>query len=713
MKNILITFLLVLVSPGFVFADMEDLGASEKTQAILSAGYNWVETEDASGRAAEYMYQDVSGTASFEIKGGINDKHFIVDGKYLNENDYAFNAHFDRNNAQKLDLRFEKLFHNLDHIDYNSRPDAEFTNTLVPSQILRANFSDANAADEYSLKVSTNEANLRAKLPDMASHINIGYWQFQKEGEKQMRFADEGCNTQCHVQSKTRELDRTTHQISGGFDVHLGRTDLIMKHTYRELVIDDPIPTDDFQNHFRLRPGTPGTLREFQHSVDPESQMHESTLELHSSLAGGVNLAASGTFGKRKNNSQATGASPIVAEIDYFKGAADVTHTTSSKFSYNFKARYLELDNENTYPDLLDPFVFDGLGGLDPGGLVDVRPSIDIDRASYELIASYRPHKKMTWKGNLKVEQIKRSETGGVSPFHSSSGGTFVNDTVWELPDEEIITTAKVSFFARPMAVSTFKVNGFYKFQNSDEPAYGASFDDSHQLFLSTTYAINPQWGMNASARATLDTLDNHVHEVIFDEGPPLVINEVPRDREREQESVNIGTWYTPIPNVTTTLNYGYNRTAITQDLMYGMSPNNAVTGSAIDYIIMAKDAEFLQEVHSVNGSVAVALLGNVKATVYGYYTRSLANYDPVFATQSFLYRSGPTNLQADASSDGLKDISQYDIDQFGAKAAVDYYFTPDFELTLNYSYDEYNEKYTNDFDGSVQTAMANLAYRF
>lgn len=684
MKNILIASIMVLCAAGFVNADLQDTGEYDRTQATLSAGYNRVETEDNSGRAAEYMYQDDSGTAAFRVSSVVEEKNFVVEGDYRNENDFTFNGFFNHGTEHRLELRIEKMFHNLDHIDYVNRADA--VPDVTPAFGPRAVFSDVNPDDEYSLKVSTYEVKMRSKLPDMPAHVSVGYWQFRKEGEKQLRFVDENCAAACHLQSKTREIDRTTHQVTGSFDAHLGKFDVILEHLYREQVIDNTFETDFFEDHNRLRPGSGN----YQHSENPETQLSESTLKVHSSLAGGLVLAASGTYGKRTNNSVVTGAAPISAETEYWKGAADITHVTSPKFSYYFKTRYLDTDASNTAPELMDPFTS---GGTE---LVAVRPPIDLQRATYELISSYKPGKNLRYKLDLKVEHLKRSETGPDVAFSSSDlvdpgGDPNAIDPVWELPEEELISTAKLGFFARPENLKGVKFNGYYKYRNSDDPAYGASLEDSHQVFLSTNYSPGQSWGIIGSANALIESRKDSV------------VSYASRNRDKENHNINLGLWYNPHQNVTTSLNYGYNRIFIEQDLVIGLSPG---------YIIDIEEADYLQQVHTVSGSLNVALTDSLKTRLNAYYTRSLAFYDPEFvSTTSFSYFGGAAT--GFATSDQLKQISQFDIDQYGVKAGVDYYFTPDFEFVLEYSYNDYDEKYSDIFDGSVQTATANLAYRF
>lgn len=714
MKRLLITLLTVICGAGIAHADLTNLGAYEKTSAVLTTGFYWAQGDDYSARAGEYVSQDKSGSGSLLVKGGDDGTHFIIDGNYLNANDFKFDAHIDSNHALRLDLRIERMIHNLDHLVYDptdpeGRTSPTTTGTTGAQDQVR--YSDSNIGDDYSLKALTGEAKVRVKIPDMPAHVSISYWQFQKEGDEQFRFVDEGCSTQCHMQSRTREFDRTTHEIKGGVNAHLGKFDLNLIHTYREFVTDDPVPVDFFNNHSRFRPGA----GDFQHDADPESHMYETTLQAHSSLAGGVNLAGSATLGSRKNDTKVTGASPIQAEIDYFKLAADVTHTTSDRFSYNFKTRYLSLDNDNN--NQIDPFIFDGVGGLDPDPtLLSVRPSIDLDRAQYELNSSLKVSKKLTLKGNLKVEQIKRTETGPAMPF-SSSG--FTNDLVWELPEEEVIVTAKASFFARPFATPRSRFNGWYKYKYTDDPAYGTSSSDSHQIFLAATYADSAAWGANASVSALLEKNDEFEHTVIVDDTTtPISRAQNPLERTREQETVNLGIWFTPVEQFFTSFNYGYNRTYIEQDLMFGMNPNDdpltpfdftaGLTGS---YIITDRAVPYLQEVHNFNYNFSRQFSPLLKAKLDLSYTRSLGYYDPDFATINFDYNFGAGN--GDASSDGLKEISRYDIDQYGARIGVDIYPMENLEVAFDYSYDDYRDKYTNAYDGSVQTGMATIALRF
>ncbi len=434
--------------------------------------------------------------------------------------------------------------------------------------------------------------------------------------------------------------------------------------------------------------------------------MNETTLELHSSLAGGVNWAASATVGNRKNNSKATGAAPISSETDYIKGAAEITHVPSAKVSYSFKSRYLDIENENN--DTIDPFTNDSNGGNSDS--IFVRDNIDLERGLYELTTNFRPNKQTTLKALLQVETIKRSDTGPFDAFSSSSTDTDP-DPYWELPDEETITKAKISFFNRPLGNRDLKVNGWYQYKNSSDPAYGTSFANSEQMFLSTVYSPEPNWGVSTTANLLKEKNDDYIREV-FDSGNSVVVP-IELSRQREQLNLNLGMWFMPADSVNTGINLGFARTAILQDIMFGTAYNSFGT----NFIIEAENTEYDQEVQSASANISwKPPESSFKARISGYYLRSLGYYEPDFADSEYIWVSfSPFTIHPPepATDDGLKEISQYDIDQYGVQVGVDYYFTPDIELVLDYTFDDYEEKYSDAYDGSIQTGMVTLAYRF
>ncbi len=88
----------------------------------------------------------------------------------------------------------------------------------------------------------------------------------------------------------------------------------------------------------------------------------------------------------------------------------------------------------------------------------------------------------------------------GSHPFHSSTPPALSEVTEdWELPDEEIITRVKLGFTSRLLEKSALKLSGWVAVQKNDDPAYGTSFEDSQELFLSASYNPSPLWGFLAS----------------------------------------------------------------------------------------------------------------------------------------------------------------------------------------------------------------------
>jgi hypothetical protein len=221
-------------------------------------GYQAVSIDANPDRAAEYSFLDSSPTLGLDLRGGVGGHHYILEGKFLNENDYRAEANLDHNGLANLNLRTERFFHNLDHIPYapgvpEARGDAN-GQAATSSGTMRVQFEDHNPGEDYGIRLDTNEAHFRGKFKTFPAHLNLRYWRFEKKGDKQLRFVDEGhdnngppssCN-ECHMQSKTRPVDRVTDEITAGLDAHLGPLDLSVVQLYRECRDREPIPGDDF-----------------------------------------------------------------------------------------------------------------------------------------------------------------------------------------------------------------------------------------------------------------------------------------------------------------------------------------------------------------------------------------------------------------------------------------------------------------------------------
>jgi len=695
------TTLLVLsgffLLPSSVFSAAEDDALS--TEGKIEVGYRAVSTDGNPDRAAEYSYLKSSPTFGLDLRGGTGGHHFILEGNYLNENDYHAEAHLDHYGLATVNLRSERFFHNLDHIPYalgvpEARGDANGQARTSLGNI-RVQYDDQDPGDDYGIRLDTNEAHFRGKFKNYPAHVSLRYWRFEKKGDRQLRFVDEGndnpdiantCN-QCHMQSKTRDINRVTNEFTASVDAHLGPVDVIVEQLYREFRDHESIPVDLFDGHTFRPPG------DYQHDEDPDSKVTETSIKLHSSLAGGLVAAGGLTIGERKNRSdlagQLAGVDGVSAKTDYYKAAGDVTYIPTPKWTLNFRYRLLDLDNDN--PDIVAAY----------GDEFNVRPSVDLRRSNQEAIIAYRPSRNLTLKGEYQFERVHRSHTDGPEPFHGSqapiaAGGVY--DAVWELPENENLQRVKVGLLARPLGSTALKVDTWYQYRSSNDPAYVAAYENRHEVFFGTIYAPSEFWGANLTARA-LDEENDKQKEYLFDSADnpvPIFFN-----RQREQQDVAVGFWANPASRLMLGANYGYMHTRIVQDLLFGNDLGNPP--AVADYHIPDEQVDYHQRVHTVSANATVRLIETLNLRVEGYHIRSFAEYSPDFFV-------GAPPLDMPASSEDLKDLSRLDIRQNGLRAALDWNPGNAWTCSLLYTYDDYEDRDSSAFDGTAQTYMVSAA---
>jgi hypothetical protein len=694
-------------------ADTAGMAADERiaTETSVSVGYRSTSVHGEPGRAGEYESLESSPTFNVKLFTDPGKFHLDLDANYLNDEDYAVKAHLDTKGLLRLDLRSERFFHNLDHIPYDngytgdpgariqtgpaaegSRPDA-FIKTSP-----RAYYTDQNPGDDYGLRLDINEVKLKIKCPDYPAHVNLSYWRYEKKGEKQLRFASEGgtsgsCNG-CHMQSKTRDIDRVTEEVKISADAHAGFIDVVLEGLYRTFRDGESIPSDIFGQHDRGR-----TYGAYEHDEDPDSRVKEATLRLNTAPSGGLVGSASFTIGERENRSDLASVGPIDAKIDYTKTAADVTYTPNQHWTMNLRYRLLDMDSDNS--DVL----YDNPEGAFTSPL-PVRDSMDITRAWYEAVVNYRPSPRLSLKAEVRVEDIDRSDTGEEAhPFHSSTPPALHEPSEnWQLPDEEIIIRGKLGFTSRHLEKSALKISGWLAVQTNDDPAYGTSFENSQELFLSANYTPSPFWGLLAS----LNLLKQENNDFAIN-GLSITLpstyefaGETTLDRDKDQQNLSIGTWLTPREGLSFDLNYGYLRTAIDQDILFGR-----VILNGSDYRIENESVDYRQNVQTITLGATWQPLDRLSCRFEGYHIRSKASFDPDFPDQSFLYYFTPP-LETASSAD-LREISKVDISQNGLRGRVNWQFDDHWSCAVEATFDDYDEHDSDVFDGSVQTTMVSF----
>lgn len=705
----------LLVGPGTALADVESF-AEEKmaTEARAEIGYRGFSLHGEPGRAAEFTSLKSSPVFDGRVFTDQEGYHLDLGLNYLNDEDFSGDAHLETKGLLRLDVRSERFMHNLDHIPYangfqghpttrsesrttvgpfveGSRPDDKIiygTQATDPST-RQLYYNDQNVNDDYALRLGFTEVKAKIKCPDYPAHLTMSYWRYDKEGERQQRFLDHGDRatstnscTGCHMQSKTRDINLVTEEFKIGTDAHAGFIDVAVEALYRKFSDQGATPQDSF------RFPSDGI---FPHDEYPDSTLKELTFKLNTAPSGGLVGSTSFTIGKRENDSGLDSEYPIEAETDYRKASADLTYTPDQNWTFSLRYRLLDMDSDNT-----DALVLVGGQPQDPPATV--RQSMDVTRNWYEGLVNYRPWKWLTLKGEVRFEEIDRSNTGDALDE-------------WELPDNEEITRIKLGFNSRFLSRSALKVNGWLAFQHNEDPAYGTTPEDSTEFYLTGTYAPTAKWGVTTSLNLLHESRDDHdVVQVDTTPNPDVDVFYNDLERKRDQQNFMLGGWVVLTDGLSLDLNYGYLRTRIEQDLLFGTDPGSP-SGGSTDYTTRNDDVDYDQTVQTVSIGATWQALESLACRLEGYHIRSKGSYDPEFYRTGINYGGPAANLLI--SSSDLHDISKVDIAQNGLKGRVDWTLSENLTCGLEATFDDYDEKGNDIYDGSVQSYLASLTYTF
>lgn len=652
----------------------------------IGAGFRVVEEDEVSSRAREYEDLDSSATGHFRVERAANYKYEIFEGTYLGENDWLIGADYNRSSLIRLNLSAERFYHNLDHIPYDA--DAEGARQAaipVPNDgsdlpSARVEYSDTDPGAEYGRELSRYDVKFRGRLPNYPAHFNLKYWRYEKKGEHQLRYAKEQCSS-CHLQSRSQEIDQVTDEVTASIDAHLGPVDIVLEHLYRQFNNRGETPRDEFGFHV-LRPAG-----EYQHDEVPDSRLNQTTLKLNTSLDGGLVAAASYSIGERENRSdlERPDVGPVEVETDIHKAAGDFSWDVNENWSFNFRYRMLDLDNDN-------PSTIYSSGMTEIRNPVAVRDSIDLERDTYGATASFRPTKNLSFKAEFEREDLERTNTGG-SFSHSGFGVPVVIDPVWELPRKERNDRYKLSFHSRPFGGGKARLNGYYKYLDSDDPAYGTSLEEGHHAFVSLTLQQAGYIGGTLSLEGRWE--ENDQHQLVQPGEEPLVYD---LDRDYEQANLSLGFWFAPNEFMSLGCDYALLTSTTEQDLLFG---NEGAEG----YAFVDQSVDYKQTVSSYSAYLNIRPVESLKLYANGYYVRSDADFNP-----GFLVDYAPEGI-FNADSTGLRDISKVDIRRTGAQAGLKWEMVEDLTVGFSYQYDDYSDKTSDVFDGTVQIFSANLAY--
>jgi len=694
---------LAILSLALGFLSAIPAGAVEKGEAdskySLMLGYRSISNQDNGRQALEYSLLRSSAAGSFEFQGIRDQRHLSLEANYLNKHEYFGEAGLDYKGLWKAGITIESLHHNLEHYPAEQPerndafpPGADEDNPEEASVV----FTDKDPGADYFVNVEKMEGMARVRAGSYPAHFQITYWRWHKNGRQQLRYLDENC-TNCHMTSKTQSIDRTTEEVSASMDGHFGPVNLAVEGLYRQFRDHDPIPTDTFDFH-QLRNGP----ADREHDEDPDSKIYSGTVKANTSLAGSVVAAASFTMGQRKNQSDLEDVNPVESKVDFKKGAGDFTFMPTARWTLNFRYRILDLDSDNN-----DQISADGLILFAPAvdhNPVPVRDNMDLRRSQYGATVTYRPYRKLTLKGDFQREDIHRSDTGGPVEAEYFTP-TIVIDPVWQLPEDETINKAKATIFYRPFGTNKLKLNTWFLYTHSDDPAYGVSVEDGYEGFAGVSWKPTKYFGGNINLNAVKEDNKNYNRDY-FNTDIPDTITSFDLDRHLKRQNFSVGVWVLPTDRIRLQLHYGYLHTHIKQDLLFGNQPTSD-PDSSTNFAVEDTNVEYHQKVHTATGSVNVQILETLNMTVEGRYIRSRSDFSPDFSVSGLEFEGG---IVSDVDSSELRDLSIVNIRQYGGSIGLSWFPAPTWTCDVRATYDTYDDLNDEVFDGNVATYWASLS---
>jgi hypothetical protein len=172
--------------------------------------------------------------------------------------------------------------------------------------------------------------------------------------------------------------------------------------------------------------------------------------------------------------------------------------------------------------------------------------------------------------------------------------------------------------------------------------------------------------------------------------------------RDKDQQNINLGTYVTPGDGLSFDLNYGYFHTEIDQGILVG-------TGS---YAIPDNSGDYEQTVNTVTLGMTWQMLEALSCRLEGHYSESEASFSPDFNIEGpypYNIYAGAPYLGTQSNSD-LKEISELDIQQIGLRGRINWTIDEEWSCSMETTYDDYDDKNSNYYDGSVQTAMVSFS---
>lgn len=621
-----------------VFGVPMETEVATRTEADVLAGYRFLGIDGYGGRAAEYQYLRSNPVLGAQFNSLGKDLKLALDGAFLNDRDYNGNLLIDHKGEYRFHLRTESLFHNLDNL------------TLVAPSPIAVSGNDSTAL--FGIKVEQDLARFRYKLHGYPVHVNFGYWRIAKDGDAQLRFADHAfAGAPNTLYSKSRRIDRETHEGNIGFDSHLGPVDLIYNFTIREF--NDHVATP--RDFFVARPTRTEGVQE--HNEDPESRFYAHTVKLHTSLTGGIVGAASYSYGRRENRGSLADIRGADSTRDTLHNVAgDFTFTPCKEFSLALRYRRQEIDRDN--PAAIT-------SAFASPSTLSVRPALDTQKDILSATLSYRPANLLSVSGEYKGEFLHRDNvTNGAAALNW--GG---------VPENSETHRGTVAVVSRP--VKGLRLKARYSYSAVSHPAYDNAFDEKHEgEFLANYNSLN-RWGVTANCRIAREGNDRIPRSTYL----------FSRDKDTNNATANL--WFVPVNKLTISGSYGLLRSKVNQGVLFDGAGTNVPTDFTSQGQIYAVNAVYYFD-ERLDLSIALQQV------------RSYSEFDP---------ESNVFSGTQDTS--GIKEISRFKTVESSLSARADYHMTRNFTCSVDYNFRDYDEKNGSLFDGSVNSVTLLLAAKW
>lgn len=678
----------LLLAPSAALATEAGAPAEAQEQAPqlsswLAVGYRAFSLQGDGRQPLKYSYLRSHPSLTGSIHGDPGKSHVTIDLGYFNQHDYQLEGDWDYAGLVRAKVRLDGLFHNLDHLS------AERPAASIPNFADVVTFKDWAPGAQYGIGTERSEVGLRVKTGNFPAHLNLNYWRYEQSGHRQLRFADENC-TSCHLQSRSRGVNQVTEEITLGADAHLGPVDLGVEQLVREFRNRKAAPVDFFGDALNRFAG------DYQHDAIADAQLVQTTVKLHTSLAGGVVGGASASLGQRKNQGDLSDVQGVRAETDFRKLASDLSVSTSPRWSASFRYRMLDLDSSNSSSLTSAGAAFTDLNTFakatrqpDP-----VRESMDFSRSTYSAGLSLRPLPLVIFKGDYQLEDVRRDQVGEAQPELLLGVPVQVLNPLWQLPADEKIQTFRLSLLGRSRDRSKLRINSWYQWRTSDDPSYAASAEHSHEGFLGMTCTVTPKAGGSANLR--LIRKENNQHEMVQVSGGNR--QSFGLDRRQDQENLSLGVYWGPVEGLMLTANYGLLQDHTQQDLLFGKD----------QLALVSRKADYEQQVQnlSLGGNWVLSKVFTLSGEVH--QTRSEAEFSPEFFASGLVFSGVPLGIAVDSS--GLKQLSKVSLRQFGWNLGGDWRYARAWSLGLRYGYEKFDDRTGHTFDGTVQTTLVSVA---